>query len=977
MILAKQKDIKRTIVFLIIFFLFLCIYQANANENSQEKIFSLMNKIGQLIRFKQYKEAIPHFEELMEVSRKTMGEYNPNYADLVINAAMVYQNAGDYEKAEDLYKKGIRIATIFLGEDHAYVISALNNLGKLYENGLIQFEDAEQTYKKVYEIRKKSLGEIHPNTATSLQRLATLYGRTGKLKEAEELTIKAIDIIEKSLGKEHYLLVTPYNELANIYQSMARYAKAEELYKRALKMYEKNSQFFDSKRLDGFNIGSILHNLAVLYADTDRVDEAESLYKNAIQKKKEALGENHPAITVSMKGLATIYYKKGMISEAERLIRKIIDIQKEQFGENHINTLSTMNTLGFYLMKKGEYEEAERIFQRFYDYLKNKFGENSTHVANQAIYLSLIFSKLDRNKEAYAMIKQSVNTSILRKEYIFSFLSEREKMNYIKKIKGQPSLYIWHTQKHFGNDDSMVTDAFNYWLKWKGSVLESQSRYTNAIYFSKDPVINEKFEKLKNVKRRLARLYISDAYVSAEDYIKQIKKLEEEKEALEVELSKLSKDFALEKMAGKADAKKISEILPEGSVYMDFIRIDIYDFTQQQFGKPRYLLFLLIPDKQPLVKLIDIANSEDVDKHIKAYLHEMNAVKIGNLPDAEILNAKAKAIYELVLKPAESYFKNKRHLFISPDANLNLIPFEVLINSEGKYLTEDYLISYIEAGRDIVRFTDTAKSKGSALIMADPDYDMGMDEKEKIVKEMDITETRVRGAVSKDMLKMRFSRLPDTKQEADAIEKIIKDRLKISVDNYQNKKALEEVLFKVEYPKILHIATHGYFVSDEEVKGKDLRGVEIKFKSDFAEDNYLTIENPMLRSGIVFAGVNTSLKEGRDDGIISAEKILGLKLKGTELVVLSACETGSGDVQNGEGVFGLKRSFILSGAKTVITSLWSVPSVETTELMTDFYTIMSEGKTKAMALRLAKLEMMKKKSNPFYWGAFIISGNPN
>jgi len=162
---------------------------------------------------------------------------------------------------------------------------------------------------------------------------------------------------------------------------------------------------------------------------------------------------------------------------------------------------------------------------------------------------------------------------------------------------------------------------------------------------------------------------------------------------------------------------------------------------------------------------------------------------------------------------------------------------------------------------------------------------------------------------------------------------------------------------------LLHLATHGCFLKEEAVK---------------QDDNYLmqeqeilpavNIENPMLRSGIVLAGINASLKEGRDDGMVTAEKILGLRLKGTDLVVLSACETGVGDVKNGEGVFGLKRAFILSGAKTLVMSLWSVPSEETTELMIDFYSFMEKGKTKSEALRQAKLNMMGKNPNPFFWG---------
>jgi CHAT domain-containing protein len=290
---------------------------------------------------------------------------------------------------------------------------------------------------------------------------------------------------------------------------------------------------------------------------------------------------------------------------------------------------------------------------------------------------------------------------------------------------------------------------------------------------------------------------------------------------------------------------------------------------------------------------------------------------------------------------------------------------------------EEYTISYISAGRDIVRFTDTNIAKGDALIIADPDYDMGLMERDKMSKEMKVAKT-IRGGLSKDVLNISFDRLPETKQEADAIEKILKNKKKLKVRNYQNTKAIEEMIFSAETPKILHLATHGYFLNDEELKGSsETRGITIKLKEDFmAKDEAVNIENPMLRSGIVFSGVNASLKAGRDEGMMSAEKILGLNLKGTDLVVLSACETGVGDVKNGEGVFGLKRAFILSGAKTLVMSLWSVPSAETTELMTDFYTLMSTGKPKAEALRQAKLNMMKKKQNPFYWGAFVMTGKP-
>jgi CHAT domain-containing protein len=466
--------------------------------------------------------------------------------------------------------------------------------------------------------------------------------------------------------------------------------------------------------------------------------------------------------------------------------------------------------------------------------------------------------------------------------------------------------------------------------------------------------------------------------MAPEAYRKRLEELDRRKEALESELSRLTKDFALEKMVGKADVRRISEILLKkagDAVYVDFAHIVPYDFKEKKYASPRYVVFVLLPGNEPGVRLVELSGAEGVDAHIQAYQQEMKrAREYGELPRERVLKGEARTLYELLLKPVEAEIRGKKHLYISPDGNLNLILFEVLINPEGKYLMEDYTITYIAAGRDIVRFADEAKAKGEALIIADPDYDMGLQEKVQVAKTMGVIETRSPAPLSRDAKDLRFKRLPDTKQEADVIEKLLKQNQKMNVTNYQDKQALEEVLFKAKDPSILHLATHGYFLKDEEVKQQPKMGFMFQERDQIVD---IGIENPMLRSGIVLAGANASLKEGRDDGVVSAEKILGLKLKGTDLVILSACETGTGEVKSGEGVFGLKRSFILSGAKTVVMSLWSIPSKETTELMTDFYTLMAKGKTKAEALREARLNMMKKKPNPFYWGAFVMVGNPN
>ena len=391
--------------------------------------------------------------------------------------------------------------------------------------------------------------------------------------------------------------------------------------------------------------------------------------------------------------------------------------------------------------------------------------------------------------------------------------------------------------------------------------------------------------------------------------------------------------------------------------------ITFRDFQKQTPAEQRYLVFVLTPGEKRAVTLVDLGSAETVDKAVAAYLKAMSSAREGYVPNRRKLDQEAGELYRLLVLPLEGQLAGRRHLFVSPDGSLELVPFEVLRSQKGEYLIGSYQISYVAAGRDILRFErkESASARpAEAVILADPNYDLGLKSTDPGLVEL--TASPARGAFLTS-----FSRLPDTRLEADAIENILTQRMRITVRDFQGEKAVESALRAVDSPKILHLATHGYFF------GKD----DAKPGADGAETSPVTLkDDPMFRSGLALAGVNLSLREGKDDGVVSAEKLMGLRLGGTDLVVLSACETGVGEVLNGEGVFGLKRAFILSGARAVILSLWSVPSAETRELMTSFYNLMADGKSKVEALREAKLEMAKERPNPFYWGAFVLVGDP-
>ena len=331
----------------------------------------------------------------------------------------------------------------------------------------------------------------------------------------------------------------------------------------------------------------------------------------------------------------------------------------------------------------------------------------------------------------------------------------------------------------------------------------------------------------------------------------------------------------------------------------------------------------------------------------------------------------------------------ENEIFISPDGNLNLMPFELLQRPDGRFLIEDYTFNYLATGRDIVGFGEITEKGNKALLMGDPDFDMGTGEKDSTLRRLALTKVKQEGMAvrSSDMRGFHFSRLPGTREEVEAIYDLLgKDRVEL----YLGKEAVEELLKSKGTPSILHLATHGFFLTDLELDAlagdATDRGLQLTSMAPKATGKRVKIENPLLRSGIALAGANKSIKSGdtnKSDGIVTAEKILGLKLRGTDMVVLSACETGVGEVQTGEGVFGLRRAFTQAGAKSLVMSMWSVPDRETKELMVEFYRNIQSGKMdRCQALRQATLKEMKivKKryghTNPFYWGAFLFMGEP-
>jgi len=1000
-----QEGTMRKIAVLLLFLVLILPPWAEANDLLDEAK-ALNRKVVELYSSGRYEEAIPYAERVLQIREKALGKEHPDVAVSLSNLAGLYWATGRYAEAEPLLKRALAIREKVLGKNHPDVAQSLNNLAVLYRD-TGRYAEAEPLYQRALQIREKALGKEHPDVAVSLNNLAGLYWATGRYAEAEPLYVRALQIAEKDLGKDHLEVARSLNNLAVLYRETGRYAKAEPLAQRALQIAEKDlgkdhphvasslnnlaglysdtGRYAEAEPLyqrslqirekslgkDHPDVASSLNNLAELYRDTGRYAEAEPLYQRALQIWQKVLGKDHPDVASSLNNLAELYRDTGRYAEAEPLYQRSLQIREKSLGKDHPHVASSLNNVAELYRDTGRYAEAEPLLKGALQIWEKALGKDHPHVARSLSNLAGLSASLGKHAQAHSLFLRSLSIQDCNREDAFLLLSERQKLAYMEERQGNVHAFLSHTLQFLPSNPSAPSEALDAWLRWKGAVMEAQGRYLEAVYASPDPQIDRKFKELTAIRLDLAQLQRSrPEKLSLEEYRARIRELTAQKEAHEAELSRLSQDFALEKLAGKADGKRIASLLPPDSLYLDFARIKTYDFAGNKWGNPRYLAFVLIPKKEPEVKLLDLGEPERIEAHLRAYRQEMDKVKSGQMPDPQVLQREAKALYGLVFQPFEPFLPGRGQLFLSPDGDLHLVPFEVLIGPRGRYLMEEYRISYIGAGRDIVRFTDRTSPKPHALLFADPDYNLGLPQREKVLQELQVP-GEIRGAVTRDASQLWFRPLPGTEKEAQEIEKALKQAFSWKVGRYQRERALEEILLSADSPQVLHLATHGYFLPDEAPKIPQ-RGLALE-RETLPDPG---IENPMLRSGIALAGANASLKQGRDEGLVSAEKILGLRLKGTGLVVLSACETGLGEVRSGEGVFGLQRAFILSGAQTLVMSLWSVPSAETTELMSCFYRLLSQGIPKAEALRQAKLALKEKKQNPFFWGAFVLVGRP-
>ena len=809
--------------------------------------------------------------------------------------------------------------------------------------------------------------------------------KQGRYVEALNYSKELVPAGEKAFGKDHPNVAIFLDNLAQEYVNLGDYTKAEPICKRSLAIREK------VLGPEHPAVSSSLNNLAILYEILGNYAKAESLHKRALANTEKVLGPEHPDVTPSLNNLAHLYYNLGDYTKAVPLLKRSLAIREKAFGPEHSSVSTSLNNLARMYHSLGDYTKAESLYIRSLAIREKAIGPEHPSMSTSLNNLAWLYAASDNFSRAHDLVKKAQQIDDKLIDQVMGFTNEAQKMKFLSIISGNLHVFISLVNQYLSSNLLARKDAIDVWLKRKGVILQAQKRFQEALIYSDDPEVVNAFQALAKTRARLSQIaFRGPGKEGVETYKKWVTDLEARKGRLEARLSQLSHAFAVQKKIAMADSETVAMALPKDSALLEFARIKRFNFKakgkEKQWLAPRYLVFVLHAGKGDRVGMIDLGDAINIDKAIAEFKKEISNTK--KIRGTGVIEASRK-IYDLVFAKIKKELGDVKNIFISPDGNLNLIPFEVLQSSRGRFLTEDFTFNYLAAGRDVLRFGEIKEKGNISLLIGDPDFDLENTDKDSTITRLALRrKSEIDPNQSMDMRGFQFTRIPGTREEVQAIYDFFGDK---QAELYIDKEALEEVLYSRDAPSILHIATHGFFLRDLEladIASESLdRGIVVHpLNAPSASGKKAKMNNPLLLSGIVLAGANNAIQSGdteRSDGIVTAEKILGLRLRGTDMVVLSACDTGLGEVKAGEGVYGLRRAFLQAGTRSLVMSLWSVPDVETKELMVEFYkNIKSRKMNRCKALRLAALREMKiveeryGTDNPLFWGAFIFLGEP-
>ncbi|MBK9641623.1 MAG: CHAT domain-containing protein [Saprospiraceae bacterium] len=922
-----------------------------------------------------FKETEKVFLEAKAIYEQVLGKESLKYASSLDFLAFLYRRLNNFEKAEAYWLESISIQEKLQTTDLGTYITSLSNLAFLY-NSNNNYEKAEIFFLKLLAAREKLFGKNHQEYAKSLKNLGGLYQAMGDYKKAESYFLEGIAIEAKVLGKEHPTYANSLTGLAIVYFYLGNYTKAESLYLEGIHIMKNVSG-----KQDIF-LANSLKNLANLYCKTQSFDKAEPLHIEAKEIIEKVKGKEGPDYANSLEALANLYVSAGKYEKAEQALIESIAIldeaiaKKNYFYSGNVNMLSlyanSMKILADLYLKTGSLAKAEPLLIKSKSIEEKVKGKDHPDYTITSIYLSNLYEAQNRFDMSESLLTEVQGLSQKRLINSTSFLSELELAEYV--ISSQEignDLFGKLTARNINGSELGILPslAFDQSLFYKGFVLNAAERLNLPSLIQ--PESAELAGNLKSYRRQLAAEYAKPL-----DQRNDISELEAKANSAEKELARSAKGYA--DASRQVKWQDVKAVLKPSEAAIEFVHFK-FSFQEKSDSTMYAALLFISGDKQP--KFIPLFEEKSLDSLLNSK-SERKADYVNSLytlvdRGAVAVEAHKKSLYEILWKPLEKELTHVNTIYFSPSGLLHRLNLDAIPFSETETLADRYNLIELNSTRQLVIPTQIKNANNDAVLYGGIQY-----EQDSMFQSNEpLMASRSRGELSFSNVDTTlrggsWNYLAGTEREVNAIEKIM--QTSGVQTNLKKGYAATEDSFKnigvdnSPSPRILHIATHGYFFNDPK------NTAEKSKVGSQAESVFKMSDHPMLRSGLIMSGGNVAWQgkptlEGREDGVLTAYEISQMNLSNTELVVLSACETGLGDIQGNEGVYGLQRAFKIAGAKHIIMSLWQVPDKQTSLLMTTFYKKWLENKmTIPDAFHAAQKELRDIGLDPYQWAGFVL-----
>ncbi len=954
----------------------------------------------------QFDSAAVAFEMLLPELEKQYGKRDTSdYIPNLIMAATALEKTGQYNKAE----KYLTEVTAVYEKNKNYTavsyLNALNSLAGLYMYSLNESEKAEELWKKSAGITRRHYGPFSERFAIDLNSLGLLYLNRYNYEKAMSYFDSSLRIIQSLPGNQDFALANLLNNQGQCYYAGGFYEKAEPLYLKSLQYISNHSGE------ENPTYAVVAGSLAQLWQQTDRFDESEELFKKVIRISKATQGERSPDYAIQLNNLALLYKRTSEYHKADSLYSMAMELDKRFRGENHPYYARDLNNLGNLYRLTGKTDLAIQYLRQAMEISKNKYGENNQIYATHLHNLANLYADQGNDPEAESLMLAANRIfianlrhdhpalitryndlarlwnrngnlakadSLYRKAFDIyqheittntGFLSESELNSFLTGYLSSLNEYQSFNVSAQNNGIRAGDFAYNIELSRKAILLRSAMEVRERIMESHDSTLIDRFFDLLALRRKINKQNSNTLSRWKEDP----KKLEKMANDIEKELSLSSKIFSETTRNSQINWTDVrNQLQPdEAAVEFSFCRyrttensadsIACYAIVLRKQDSIPALVFLG-DESQIISKLPDPSKQKEINA---AYRYSGPA---DSLP----------TLFQLTWKPLLGLLADVKTICFAPAGVLHRVALSALPFHDSTLMTDRYNMIRLTSTRALTRMNPEVDITGAVVyggVQYEPDTVLLARQADKFGVSENYPAEPSRSVAMGSQRGFRY--LPGTKTEAEEVASTLKNK-GIPTILYTGSEAVEESFINLSglnSPSVIHLSTHGfYFPGGDEVS----RGISANPPQNHSEINLRHAGDPLQRSGLLLAGANLTLKglpipNRLEDGILTAREVSNLNLRNTRLVVLSACHTGLGDINESEGVEGLQRGFAMAGVTCLILSLWEVPDKETSRFMSLFYRTWMDGHTIRASFKMAQKEMkLLFPHEPAKWAGFIL-----